>query len=252
MPDVTYRIKLYGHSSGDPDFFLVELAAILEIDPKSARALLKSVPVVIKEGISKQEAEHLQDLLRVIKALSLVEPTEEIHETARELPNPQSDAQSLKQELDEKKQRETLRSYALVGVTAAVGAIIVVWLLAGFFSSYSRTSAQNVAKPPIVEPKSPEPSAATPTRRQAPNLADLYKEKESGELKVQQLEFEMRLAEQELTRLYSKYPNDPNSIREKKVEIARYRERLLAEKTALKKLQTQVQAIEMTLRQSSN
>ncbi len=252
MPDVTYRIKLYGHSSGDPDFFLVELAAILEIDPEATRALLKSVPVVIKEGISKQEAEHLQDLLRVIKALSLMEPTEETHETAKELPKPQSDAQSLKQELDEKEQRETLRSYALVGISAAVAAIIVVWLLAGFFSSYSRSSEQNVARPPMVESKSPEPPAATPTRQQAPNLSELYKEKESGEFKVQQLEFGMQLAEQELRRLYSKYPNDPNSIREKKVEIAGYRERLLAEKASLKKLQTQVQAIEATLRQSSN
>jgi hypothetical protein len=252
MPDVTYRIKLYGQSSGDPAFFLVELAAILEIDPEAARALLKSVPVVIKEGISKQEAEHLQDLLRVIKALSLMEPTEEIHETERELPNTQSDAQNLKQELDDKEQRETLRSYALVGVAAAVATIIVAWLLAGFFSSYSRTSAQNVAKPPIVESKSPEPPAATPTRPQAPNLSDLYKQKESAEFRVQQLEFQMQLAEQELRRLYSKYPNDPNSIREKKVEIAGYRERVLTEKASLKKLQTQVQAIEATLRQSSN
>jgi hypothetical protein len=249
MPDVMYRIKLYGHSSGDPDFFLVELAAILEIDPEAARELLKSVPVVIKEGISKPEAEHLQDLLHVIKALSLMEVTEEIPETARDVPKPQSDAQSLKQELE---QKETLRSYALVGVAAAVAAIIVVWLLVGFFSSYSQSSAQNAAKTPIVESKSPEPSAATPPRPQAPNLSELYKEKESGEFRVQQLEFEMQLAEQELRRLYSKYPNDPNSIREKKVEIAGFRERLLVEKATLKKLQTQVQAIEATLRQSSN
>lgn len=252
MHDVTYRIKLYGHSSGDPDFFLVELAAILEITPEAARELLKSVPVVIKEGIPKKEAEHLQDLLHVIKALSLVEPTEEIAEAAGDLPDLQSDAQRLKQDLEEKERKETLRSYAMVGVAAAVAMIIAVWLLAGFFSSYSRSSAQNQAKPPIVETPPTELPAAAPPLSQAPNLSELYKEKESGEFRVQQLEFEMQLADQELRRLYAKYPNDPNSIREKKVEIAGYRDKLLAERAALKKLQTKVQAIEATLRQSSN
>jgi hypothetical protein len=227
---------------------VVELAAVLEIDPESARALLKSVPVVIKEGISKQQAEHLQDLLRVINALSLMEPTEEIPRTAKDLLEPQPDVQALKQQREEK---ETLRSYALVGAAVAVSSILVIWLAAAFFSSYSRSSSQNLAKPPIVESESPEPQASPEPQPKAPILSELYQEKESAEFRVQQLEFELQLAEQELRSLYSKYPNDPNSIREKKVEIAGYRERLHAEKAAVKKVKTQVQAIEATLRQSS-
>lgn len=253
MHQTKYRIKLYGHSSADPDFFLVELAAVLETEMEAARSLLKSAPVVIKEGISLEEAEHLQGLLRLIKALSIVEPTEEIAEPpAQSSPSPTEHFDDLKQELREKEQKEALRSYAWLGAAALGATVILVWLVYAFFSSYSRSSLENQTKKPIAAPEVRVPPSSAQPPPLAANLQELYRQMESADSGLQSLEFQMRLAEQELHRLSSTYKPDQNLIREKKVEVADFKQRVRAARAAFKALKSQADAIEATLKQSSN
>ncbi len=254
MPGANYRIKLYGHSSSDPDFFLVELAAVLEIDPESARSLLKAVPVVIRDGLSLEQAEHLQGLLRLIKALFIVEPTEESFASAQVIAPRRTNIDALKQELDEKDKKEALRSYAWLGASALISAIILVWLTGAFFSSYVRSTTENSAKQPELKEEVLEPEPSAPVQRPplAEELSDLYKQMESADQRIQGLEFRLNLAEQEMQKLHSTYRVDPNVIRDKKLEVADSRQKLRAEKTAFKALKSQADAIEARLGKSSN
>ncbi|MBI5251602.1 MAG: hypothetical protein HY912_19090 [Desulfomonile tiedjei] len=252
MSDTNYRIKLYGHASSDADFFLVELAAVLEIDPESARALLESVPVIIKEGLSLGEAEHLQDLLRIIKALSLLESTDGVYAPAQDISQSQQLLDDRHQQQEEHEKSETLRSYAWLGAAVLAAAVILVWLTGTFFSSYLKSSAENRTKVPVEKSENlepPEPSQPVPL---AASLSELYKQMESANQRIQSLEFLQHMAEDELQRLYSTYKIDPNLIREKKVEVASSRQKLRAEKTAYKNLKIQAEAIEATLKRSSN
>ena len=72
-----YRIKLYGHTTGDPEAFCRNLAAVLNIEIEDALRLLRQAPVPVAEDIDEKEAERLEGRLSAIRALSLVEPTTE-------------------------------------------------------------------------------------------------------------------------------------------------------------------------------
>jgi len=251
MSERLYRIKLYGHSSGDPDFFVVELAAVLEIDPESARALLQSTPVVIKEGITLPEAEHLEGLLNVIKALFIVEPTEEYADPAQSGAESGTPIEILKQELEDKERKKNLRSYIWLGVASLSGIVIAASLIGSFISSYSRSSLQNRTKLPVVKETVKEKSSEESLLSSAPakaDLSELYRQMEISEQKIQEMEFQLGLAQQELQKLYSTYRADSGLIREKRLAVADAGRKLGIEKKAFKELKSQADAIEATLK----
>jgi hypothetical protein len=254
MSSTGFRIKLYGHSSDNPDFFLVELAAVLEIDPESARALLESSPVVIKERLSLEEAEHLRDLLTIIKALFIVEQTdEEIESAAEDTRDLSNQLDELKNDKLEKEERDTLRSYAWIGAAALLAATMVIWLTGEFFSSYFLSSSENSSKKPTTKKEevtgNPAPSK-TPSF--SANLSEIYRQMESADQRIKDLEFQVNLAEQELQRLYSGYRVNPNTLVEKRIEVADSKQKLRLEKNAFKILKTQADAIEHSLKRSAN
>ena len=68
-----YTIKLYGHGSSDPGDFCNDLARVLGISVDEAGELLGRVPVVVKRGMNKTEANKLHALLQSIAAWSILE-----------------------------------------------------------------------------------------------------------------------------------------------------------------------------------
>ena len=77
MPGPLYRIKLYGHSASDTELFCRNLATVLAIDVEKARALLRNAPVVIKEGIEKEQGRRVPaGSLKPIRALCIIEPVD--------------------------------------------------------------------------------------------------------------------------------------------------------------------------------
>ncbi|MGO9116409.1 MAG: hypothetical protein ACLQPD_02235 [Desulfomonilaceae bacterium] len=76
MDATGYAIKLYGHGSSDPKQFCCDLARILGIPVDGAEELLNQVPVVLKRGMRKKDAQELHTLLQSIAAWCIVEAPE--------------------------------------------------------------------------------------------------------------------------------------------------------------------------------
>jgi len=68
-----YSIRLYGHGSRDPKEFCHDLARILGIPVDEAEDLLDQVPVVVKRGMQKADAEELNALLKSYSAWCILE-----------------------------------------------------------------------------------------------------------------------------------------------------------------------------------
>jgi hypothetical protein len=236
---------LYGHSSEDPYFFIMELAAILEIHPDEAREFLNSTPVTIKENVSEEEAEYLGDLLKVVKALIIVEPVNGVPETIRDKASELSD---LKKQLEEQEDRTALRSYLWAGSAMLIGVIVLVWLTAAFWSSFSKTSEENAKKPAVEETETKQTERVVTESPPQPDLSELYSVIDAAGSNLEQTQFLLKISEEDLYRLQSAYMADQNAVRQKKVQVAELRAKLRTEKTALQKLKDQVKRIESSLK----
>jgi hypothetical protein len=245
MSDMRYRIKLYGHSSEDPYFFVMELAAILEIHPEEAREFLNSTPVTIKENVSEEEAEYLGDLLKVVKALIIVEPVDGVPETIRDKASELSD---LKKQLEEQEDRTAFRSYLWAGGAMLIAVVVLVWLTAAFWSSYWKTTGQNAKKPAVEEAETKQPERVVTESPPQPDLSELYSVIDAAGSNVEQMQFLLKIGEEDLYRLQSSYMADQNAVRQQKVQVAELRAKLRTEKTALQKLKAEAKRIESSLK----
>ncbi len=80
--DPLYRLKLYGHVSGDLDRFTQKAAVILRMSRGDVEKRMLDLPVVLKENLGEDAAELLKLQLDAIGALTIIEPTEEKVEKA--------------------------------------------------------------------------------------------------------------------------------------------------------------------------
>ncbi|AFM25809.1 hypothetical protein [Desulfomonile tiedjei] len=245
MSDPRYRINLYGHSSEDPYFFVMELAAILEIHPEEAREFLNSTPVTIKENVSEEEAEYLGDLLKAVRALVIVEPMDGVPEKT---PDKATEVSVLKKQLEEQEDRAAFRSYLWVGSAMLIALIVLVWLTTAFWSSFSKTSEENAKKPAVEETDAKKPERTVTETPQQPDLSKLYSVIDEADSNVEQTQFLLKISEEDLYRLQSTYMADQKAVRQKKVQVAELRAKLRSEKTALQKLKDQVKRIESSLK----
>ena len=153
-----YRIKLYGHSGQDTEWFAKKLAVILEMSDEDAVTLVKKAPAVIKEGIDKDRVERLREILASINALILVEPMGEIDVT------PESQLEKLDALASvEVEKQDTLRADTWMTVGIACAGILVVLTVVGYIASwddFGRQSSVAVAqaskdrpRPPALDPK---------------------------------------------------------------------------------------------------
>ncbi|MDQ7784213.1 MAG: hypothetical protein RDU20_15115 [Desulfomonilaceae bacterium] len=92
IDNVKYRLKLYGHVTGDADTFARKTAVLLRISPVDVHRLLLDLPVTFKENLGEDAADLLKMQLDALGALTIVEPMEEIVEEARPGRTPQQPA----------------------------------------------------------------------------------------------------------------------------------------------------------------
>lgn len=245
MSDTRYRIKLYGHSSEDPYFFVMELAAILEIHPEEAREFLNSTPVTIKENVSAEEAEYLGDLLKVVRALIIVEPMDGVPEKT---PDKATEISVLKKQLEEQEDRAAFRSYLWSGGAMLIAVIVLVWLTSAFWSSFWKTSGENAKKPAVEEAETKQPERVVTETAHQPDLPQLYSVIDAADANVEQMQFLLKISEQDLHRIQSAYMADQNAVRQQKIRVSELRAKLKSEKTALLKLKDRAKRIESSLK----
>jgi hypothetical protein len=155
VSDLRYRIKLYGHTSGDTDDFRRKLAEVLGIAESEASDILVHVPVIAKTGLKRGEAERFTESLLHIRALFLVEPETE-EEAAAELSTESEARPQTIPEIQPKPQDDAVGSTFWLGVLAVAGGVLVIFTVIAYFSSYSSLY------------RKPEPKEETPVRQIGP------------------------------------------------------------------------------------
>lgn len=126
-----YRIKLYGHSGQDEEWFAKKLAVILETTDEEAEGLVRTVPVVIKDGLDKDRAERLKEILAAINALFLVEPMGETAVPAESLSEETGGPASAEAEKQDARRADI---WMTVGVGCA--AFLVLFSVVGYIFSW--------------------------------------------------------------------------------------------------------------------
>lgn len=136
MAGPLYRIKLYGHSGQDGEWFVKKLAVVLQVSDAEAEDLVHAVPVVIKEGIGKESADTLGEILTSIQALFLVEPMGEIEETAEAQP-PKFDVLEATVRADK---QDALRADVWMIFGAVAAGFLIILSVVGYISSWKSYS----------------------------------------------------------------------------------------------------------------
>ncbi len=199
-----YRIKLYGHTSEDPELFRKNLAAMLGKSEEEARELLLAAPVTIVEGVSQERAETLIEVLKSLQALCLVEAMEDQEgeasadsSTSESAAAPKSLSISTllaeREPLLEPEQKEELKSHFWLGVTCAIGATIVLICLVGYILSFRDINSMfgADAHQAVVSPKEVNPGADQPAEDRSEEIAFVTREVERLKSNQERLEFEI-------------------------------------------------------------
>ncbi len=220
-----YRIKLYGHTSSEPQKFLKNLAAFLGTDEQGAQALLEQAPVVIKEGLDKERANVLQEALSLMRALSILEPMEGQDE------GDQARLAAVDRILDSYRARAEETSepwFSRRWVLGAIAAGIIVLCLMGVaIVPGLRKTAQPA---PVQSP--PGAGASQPDAGQWHDpykdwsLDELAAERDALDRTVEDLQARWSEAFQTLTTLQNTPGTNPATIAEKKREVAQMRSTL--------------------------
>lgn len=156
----TFRLKLYGRMTGDPDAFCTDLAAVMGIDVQTAKHYLDSVPVALKEGLSEEKAERLRGILVSVGALCLVEPMNPMGEATvaerKDPVSPVSKEASLVDALLMRKQKSDndpglFPSRVKPSLLALLGTVIVLASVGFYLLTSTRSVRQELALNPPVE-----------------------------------------------------------------------------------------------------
>jgi len=171
-----YSIKLYGHGSRDPKEFCDDLARVLGIPVDEAEDLLNQLPVVVKRGLQKADAEELHALLRSSSAWCILETPdgEPITDDGMEKPAEQATVQGPVSKKDKAHPRLWLG--ILLGVTGLLGLLVLVGLL-GSMETIGR--AVPAKKPVTIQSDQTEESQADTTEEETA---------EAIQARIQQLE----------------------------------------------------------------
>lgn len=227
MPEPTYRIKLYGHTSSDGAAFSKNLAMILGIDADEARALLQDVPAVIKQGLPREKAASVVEALALIKALTIMEPEAGAEPGAAAEPIPRADLGTPAVTWEELEEESPWRSWVRPLLAVAVGLVLLVVLSVVLRTPYRGPAVEPVRKPPRPAAAAP----ASPEQERQEYLQSLTMEQLEGEgerLYIEQQELKQRLkfAQDEVARLYSKYGASEEELSRRRLDLKRVRNEL--------------------------
>ncbi|MBI5572126.1 MAG: hypothetical protein HY914_19440 [Desulfomonile tiedjei] len=159
---MSYTVKLYGHLSDNPERFHQQLADLLGIDVEHATALVRDVPVIVRQGLPKEQAERMAAGLGVIRALCLIE-------SEGNEPEPEEPAKPLStafaEEMTEPEEEENLRPGRMwLGILLGGVALILIVASVSFFSMFRKTYSENrdTPSPPKVQSAAETDSAKEP------------------------------------------------------------------------------------------
>jgi len=135
MPGPACRIKLYGHTGKDVEEFSKKLASVLHVDEDQAERLLRDAPVVIKEGLDKEEADKLVSILTALRALCIVEyeGVQPVEEKPKERSAPQAPATDKAKPV---KERDSMRSALWMAVAVGLAGFLILFSVGAYISSY--------------------------------------------------------------------------------------------------------------------
>lgn len=171
MGSQDYAIKLYGHGSSDSEEFRNDLARVLGMSVEETEELLRGVPVVVKRGMNKRDAEQLHALLRSITAWSILEAPNDVSVAGQipEKPLYQAIAEDFQEEyLSEGSQGHPWLWFGImVGLTVFLGLFIVVGLL-GFMGSVNRSISPK--KPATIETDQSVVSGSDTAESESPDI----------------------------------------------------------------------------------
>jgi hypothetical protein len=179
-----YIIKLYGHGSSDPKEFCDDLARILDVSIYEAEELLSRVPVVVKRGMNKADADELYVLLQSISAWSIMEAPDglSIAEQRPDKPIYRAIAEDVQDEF----RSEGNKGHPLLWLGVLLGLILFLGLftLVGVLSSVGSVSHSISAKKPVtIQPDQSDVPEVDTVELESP---DIIRER------IQQLESSLR------------------------------------------------------------
>jgi hypothetical protein len=246
VPAALYRIKLYGHSGGDTDLFCEDLAAILDIDPEKARALLLDSPAIIKEGIEKEKAEEFCKLLEPIRALCIVEPVD--GEISDDAPPAAIGPATLKAipEADDLKKEAGFRSWIWMGALAVAIGALLLFVGGGFISSFWSLYRHN--RPPATSSEGnvgPAASQAEPESADAGSLSfeELQSQTDELEEEIESNRFKLAEAEKARDMLHRSARTSNRDLEQSALTIRDLKDRIRRDVAELKVLKRRLEAI---------
>lgn len=161
MPGPACRIKLYGHTGKDLEDFSKKLAAVLHVDEPQAERLLRDAPVVIKEGLDKDEADKLVAMLTALRALCIVEyeGVQPVEEKAKVPSAPKPPEAEVFKPV---KERDSVRSALWMAVAVGLAGFLILFSVGAYISSYINLYRKEVPRKETTEqasPQVPQPAA---------------------------------------------------------------------------------------------
>jgi len=236
-----YRIKLYGQSGDDPEAFARSLAELLRIHTPLASALLRRTPVVIRENLTREEAENVREMIAVINGLCLVEPMDGFAES----PSSRFPAKArsvVREAISELSNRNLL----WLGLGAA---LLVIFFLGAFALTHKVSVRQKVPGSVLRGESRPIQESA---KRTTPALTADEPSEEDLEQRVSSIEEEIPKLRKELAEVYrdnQRYISGPNAnpdlARDKFLRSFQIRDEIRVQKHRQRALQARLHSLRM-------
>ncbi len=247
VPATLYRIKLYGHSSGDTELFCQNLATILDIDPARARSLLLDSPAVIKEGIEKEKAEEFCKLLEPIRALCIVEPVG--GDFSEDVPSEAIAPVRLPEspEVDDLKKKAVFRSWIWMGALVLTVGTFLLFVAGGFMSSFWSLYHHN--RPPATSSEGKAGSAASQAEPQPPDarpvsVGELQSQIDELEARIEVNRFNLAQAEEARDKLHRSARSTHTELEESALIIRDLTDRIRSDVAQLRTFKRRLEEIE--------
>ncbi|MCA1959164.1 MAG: hypothetical protein LDL33_00100 [Desulfomonile sp.] len=245
MAEPTYCIKLYGHTSADPETFRKNLAMILGIDGDSTRSLLQDLPAVIMTGLPKERAEAVCEALTLIKALTIMEPEGEPGGGPPPESIPRAGRGPATGITWEGLEEEPLWTPWVRPVLAIAAGLLVLIVLAAVLRPSYRV--EKPAPPPERVIRPAQPPSETQERHeylQTLSIEQLEAEGERLAMETRDLQQQLKLRMEEVARLYSTYGVNEEELSRRRLEVKQLRNQLRRHARDMRVIMFRIQALE--------
>ncbi|HTY26215.1 MAG TPA: hypothetical protein VMC85_24005 [Desulfomonilaceae bacterium] len=145
-----YSVKLYGHGSRDPKEFCDDLARVLGIPVDEAEDLLNQLPVVVKRGMQKADAEEVCTLLRSSSAWCILETPDGESITDDEMEKPAEQATVPGPPARHLFKRDKAHPRLWLGILLGVTGLLGLFVLVGLLGSMETIGRAIPAKKPVT------------------------------------------------------------------------------------------------------